>query len=104
MILIAEKELTLVDVGFRGGSAQIVAYISLFSPKKKLLIVGDTLNNRYLKIRLPPKSVSCDFPQAVDSIKQIARLDFETLCFGHGQPIIGHARARVQDLITKQGL
>ncbi|MFC2002609.1 MBL fold metallo-hydrolase [Chloroflexota bacterium] len=39
--------------------------ISLFSAEKKLLIVGDALNNRYNHLRLPPKMVSTDLVQAV---------------------------------------
>lgn len=78
--------------------------ISLFSPQEKLLIVGDALNNRYKNIRLPPKFVSTDPPQAIDSIKRIAQLDFDILCFGHGKPLTKDASAKVQDLIKKQGL
>jgi len=78
--------------------------ISLFSPQKKLLIVGDALNKRHKNIRLPPKFVSTDLPQAIDSIKRIAQLDFDILCFGHGRPLTEDASAKVQDLIKKQGL
>ncbi len=78
--------------------------ISLFSPAKKLLIVGDTLNNRHKDIRLPPKGISNSLPQAVDSIKRLAQLDFETLCCGHGKPMIGGASARIRGWIKAQGL
>jgi len=78
--------------------------ISLFSPKKRLLMVGDALNNRYRDIRLPPKMVSTDLTQAVDSVKRIAQLDFDILCFGHGKPITKDASAKVQELIRKTRL
>ena len=78
--------------------------ISLFSPQKKLLIVGDALNSRYKNVRLPPKFVSTDLSQAIDSIKRIALLDFDILCFGHGRPLTKDASAKVQDLIKKQRL
>jgi len=77
--------------------------ISLFSPQKKLLIVGDTLNGRYKTIRFPPKMVSTDLTQAIDSVKQIAQLDFDILCFGHGRPLTKDASARVRDLINRTG-
>ncbi|MFC1897291.1 MBL fold metallo-hydrolase [Chloroflexota bacterium] len=77
--------------------------ISLFSPQKKLFIAGDALNNLY-NIRPPLKLISTDLPQAIDSIKRIARLDFDTLCFGHGRPLAKNASAKVQGLIKKQGL
>ncbi len=73
--------------------------ISLFSPKKRLLMVGDALNNRFRVIQLPPKMVSTDLTQAVDSVKRIAQLDFDILCFGHGSPITKDASAKVQQLI-----
>lgn len=76
--------------------------ISLFSPKKKLLIVGDALNNRHRNLRFPPKFVSTDLTQAVDSVKRIAQLDFDILCFGHGKPLIKDASAKVRDLIKKR--
>jgi len=75
--------------------------ISLFSPQKKLLIVGDALNNRRQNLRLPPKFVSTDLTQAVDSVKRIAQLDFDILCFGHGKPLTRDASTRVRDLIKK---
>ena len=73
--------------------------ISLFSPQNKLLIVGDALNNRRRSPRLPPKLVSTDLTQAIDSVRRIAQLDFDILCFGHGKPLLKDASAKVQDLI-----
>ena len=78
--------------------------ISLFSAREKLLIVGDTLNNRLPNLRLPPKSVSSDLSQVMASIKRLARLEFDTLCFGHGRPIVGGASVRVRELLKRRGL
>lgn len=76
--------------------------ICLFSPQKKLLIVGDVLNKRYRNLRLPPKMVSTDLTQAIDSVKRISRLDFDILCFGHGNPLTTDASARVHNLLNQQ--
>jgi glyoxylase-like metal-dependent hydrolase (beta-lactamase superfamily II) len=78
--------------------------ISLFSAKKSLLIVGDAINNRHKDFRLPPKDVSNDLPQAIESIKWLAQLDFENLCCGHGKPIVGGASARLKDWLRRRGL
>lgn len=75
--------------------------ISLFSPRNKLLIVGDALHKRRW---LPPKLVSTDLAQAIDSVKKMARLDFEILCFGHGRPLTRGGRAKMQQLIENGGL
>ena len=76
--------------------------ISLFSPQRKLLIVGDTLRTWHEHIRLPPKLVSADLIQAIDSVKRIAQLDFDIICFGHGKPLTKDALAKVGDLIKRQ--
>ena len=78
--------------------------ISLYSAAKKLLIVGDALNNRGREPRLPPKDLTTSLPQAIDSVKRLAQLDFDTICFGHGRPLVGGAAARLQAWIEKKGL
>lgn len=75
--------------------------ISLFSPQKKLIIVGDALSRGRKTPQFPHKTVSTDPSQAIDSVKKIARLDFDILCFGHGRPLIGDAHRQMQDLVTK---
>jgi glyoxylase-like metal-dependent hydrolase (beta-lactamase superfamily II) len=75
--------------------------ISLFSAREKLLVVGDSLNNRLPRLRLPPANVSIDIAQLKGSVKRLAELDFETLCFGHGRPIIGGARNRLRRFLAK---
>ena len=77
--------------------------ICLFSPEKRLIFTGDAINNRHKDLRLPPKSVSTDLAQALNSIKQIARLDFDILCSGHGKPLTVDASVRVRELVKKHG-
>lgn len=66
--------------------------ISLFSPQYKLLIVGDALNKRHW---LPPRSASTDSAQALESIRKMAQLNFDILCFGHGRPLAGDIRNKM---------
>jgi glyoxylase-like metal-dependent hydrolase (beta-lactamase superfamily II) len=77
--------------------------ISLFAPQRRLLIVGDTINTRRKKLRLPPKMVSTSLKQTSSSITELARLDFDVLCAGHGQPLTMDARTRVLELIERNG-
>jgi len=77
--------------------------ISLFSPQKKLLIVGDILNSGHRELHLTPRPVSSDLSQARESVKQLAKLDFDILCFGHGRPIIGGASVVLRDWIKRKG-
>ena len=73
--------------------------ISLYSPRNKLLIVSDTLVRSRRDIRLPHKMVATDFAQAIHSVRKMAELDFDILCFGHGKPFIGDASRKMRDLI-----
>jgi len=75
--------------------------ISLFSPQNKLLIVGDALRKRRKALQLPPKMASTDLTQAMDSVRRMARLDFDILCLGHGLPLSNDVHAKMQDLIER---
>lgn len=77
--------------------------ISLFSPQKKLLIVGDILNSGHRALHLTPRSVSSDVSQARESVRRLAQLDFDILCCGHGRPIVGGASAVLKDWIRRKG-
>ena len=75
--------------------------ISLFSSPNRLLIVSDALSKLRKAPRLPHKMASTDYTKAIDSVKEIGRLDFDILCFGHGRPLTGDVRSKMQDLIEK---
>ena len=75
--------------------------ISLFSPSNKLLIVSDALSKLRQKPRFPHRMASTDYTRAIDSVKEIARLDFDILCFGHGRPLTDGVGSKMQDLVTK---
>lgn len=74
--------------------------ISLFSPKHRLLIVGDALKKRRDNIDLPFKTAGFDLTQAKDSIRKMSWLDLDMLCFGHGLPLNG-AQSKIQDLAER---
>jgi glyoxylase-like metal-dependent hydrolase (beta-lactamase superfamily II) len=75
--------------------------ISLYSPKHKLLIVGDALNKRGDKLRLPLKTVSTDIETAKSSVRCMAALDVNILCIGHGKPIVENASVNLKALVTR---
>lgn len=80
--------------------------ICLWLERKKLLIVGDLLANRF-GLRLPALMFTVDVAQEVRSINKILAFDFEVICFGHGPPIREHARdavARFADRVVKRYL
>jgi glyoxylase-like metal-dependent hydrolase (beta-lactamase superfamily II) len=60
--------------------------ISLFLQEEGLVIVGDVLANRF-GLKLPAKAFTVDLDQEISSIKRVASLDFDIICFGHGSPL-----------------
>lgn len=77
--------------------------ISLYSSRNKLLIVGDALVKRRKMILLPYRMVSSNLKQAVDSVKKMAQLDVDTVCFGHGRPITEGTAAKLAALVRRDG-
>ncbi|MBI4304656.1 MAG: MBL fold metallo-hydrolase [Chloroflexi bacterium] len=75
--------------------------ISLYSRKYKLLFVADALRRLERSVGLPSRLASSDWKQALESIKRLALLDFDILCFGHGPPLSRGAHARLLRLAEK---
>jgi glyoxylase-like metal-dependent hydrolase (beta-lactamase superfamily II) len=75
--------------------------ICLYAPGPKLLFVGDALQRRRKKLRLPAKMVSTDMEEAIASVKIMAELDIKIICFGHGRPLFKDAGSRLQTLIER---
>jgi glyoxylase-like metal-dependent hydrolase (beta-lactamase superfamily II) len=69
--------------------------ICLLAPKYKLLFAGDTLTRKEDRIMPVRRSVSLDTIQVLDSVKTIAGLDFDKVCFGHRQPVMENAKEKV---------
>ncbi len=61
--------------------------ISLHFPREGLLMVGDAMQCRGGKLELPSRWFTADMDQARESIRRLAQLDFEVLCFSHFPPI-----------------
>jgi len=75
--------------------------ISLFSARKKLLIVGDALTKYGQTAGLPHRLVTSDRQQAIESVRELGQLDFDILCFGHGRPLTEDVSAKMQQLLAK---
>ena len=73
--------------------------MSLFVESKKLLIVGDALQHPRGNLRPPARHVTRDFSLAIESLKSLEELDFETICFSHFPPMRVRARESIQRLI-----
>jgi len=75
--------------------------ISLYSKQNKLLIAGDLLRKRRKTLHLPPKMVSSDLKEGMESVRKVSAYDIGILCFGHGLPLYEYVIPRMQDLINR---
>ncbi len=75
--------------------------ISLYSPRHKLLMVSDALVRSRNGPQFPHKMVASNFTLALDSIRKMAELDVDILCFGHGRPLTADVPRKMQDLVRK---
>jgi glyoxylase-like metal-dependent hydrolase (beta-lactamase superfamily II) len=74
--------------------------ICLYLQSKDLLIAGDLLAHRF-GLKLPSKSFTIDIVQEIQSVKRVAGLEFDIICFGHGSPIMRDANHTVADFADR---
>jgi glyoxylase-like metal-dependent hydrolase (beta-lactamase superfamily II) len=80
--------------GHTGGS------ICLYRPKE-VIFVGDAMrSDKKGNLLLPSPRLSQDKVQAMNSLKRISELEFNTLLTGHGAPVVGNASDRVRRLLA----
>ena len=72
-------------------------HIALHMPSKRALVVGDVIFNLpVLGLRPPAAMVSVDMAQAKESIRKLASLEPDIVCFGHGRALVGDASERLR--------
>ena len=76
--------------------------ICLFLPQERLVIAGDLLGHR-LRLSLPSKAFTVDIQQEIQSIKRVASLDFDVICFGHGSALVHKAHSSVLNIAKRLG-
>jgi glyoxylase-like metal-dependent hydrolase (beta-lactamase superfamily II) len=95
------RELSEGDVLDFGGGAEILAIpghtagsIAIHLPRRGVLFTGDTIANVGTVML---GTFNQDRPQTVAAFRRLAEVDVETACFGHGEPIVSAAAARIRD-------
>lgn len=73
-------------------------HISVLSPDASLLIAGDALNGQDGGVVGANPQFSTDMALANLSVQKLAGFAYETVVFGHGEPVVGSAAGRVADL------
>ena len=72
--------------------------ICLYLESEKLLIVGDALQHAGGVLSPPATHVTWDAGLAMQSLRKLAELDFETICFSHYPPLKIKARETLHRL------
>lgn len=85
-------------VGLPGHSYGQVGY---WLPESRTLIGGDVMMRMPWRLTMPLRAPSPDWGEVKRSIFKVAGMNVETLCLGHGRPIIGGAAAHIQKLVSR---
>ena len=72
--------------------------ISLHFPDDGALLVGDALQREGDRVTLPAPLFTRDMEEAKRSVRKLAELDFEIICFSHFPPMRKGARAALRSL------
>ncbi len=103
-----QADLTTVTEGTDIFGLQVIAtpghtvgHISLWDEQTGVLVAGDAMNGVDGGVGGANPQFTPDMEQANDSIRKMASLIFDTVYFGHGEPVIGGAGSAVQDLATQ---
>lgn len=74
--------------------------ISLLLQQERLIIVGDLIAHRF-GLRLPSRMFTVDIADEIRSIREVADLDFDIICFGHGSPIAHEAHSTIAEFAER---
>jgi len=76
--------------------------VALHWPERRILIVGDAcVGNPQGECALLPDAVIDDKPALIESLRRLAKLDFDALLTGDGAPILKDGRAALHRLLAK---
>lgn len=98
---VGERVGPLVVVSVPGKSPGEVAF---HWPERRVLFVGDAMiGNPPGHLRLLRDAVMDDPARLRASVRQLLGLEFDTLLVGDGEPIVGGAKQRVEELVATFG-
>lgn len=101
-----EHEIQNGEILDKAGGLQVIhtpghtaGHVVFYSPQiGGVLLIGDALTN-WFRIGHPP--IYEDFNLAKTSLKKITSLKYDTICFSHGNAIVGNASQIIQRKIDK---
>ena len=75
--------------------------VCFLDESRGVLIAGDMLIADGKSFHRPVQFPGTDFKAYRRSIERIAELDFETVCVGHGKPVVGNAKAALERMLMR---
>jgi glyoxylase-like metal-dependent hydrolase (beta-lactamase superfamily II) len=81
-----------------GTPGHTAGHISLLDPVASVLIAGDALNGSNGAVAGPNPQFSEDHNEALATVEKMAGFEYETIYFGHGEPVLEGASALVAGL------
>lgn len=75
--------------------------IGLWLPQERTLIGGDVMMRFPWGLSLPLRPPSVDWQAVKKSVHRVDALGVQTLCLGHGAPLVGNATPAIQALAQK---
>lgn len=76
-------------------------HICLLDPALGLLVAGDALNGEGGNVAGPNPRFSDDMETAIASVAKLGAFVYDTVVFGHGEPVAGGASTKVAELATQ---
>ena len=65
-----------------------------------ILFAGDAVRtDKNGNLKLPPEWMSLNMPEALESVKKMAKLEFDILLPGHGAPVMNKASTKLKELL-----
>jgi glyoxylase-like metal-dependent hydrolase (beta-lactamase superfamily II) len=77
-----------------------LGHVCFWQPDRRVLFCGDVVM-RLPRLRLPFAAFTVDMNENKRSIKKIAELQAEVVCFGHGQPLMRDAASQLRAFAAK---
>jgi glyoxylase-like metal-dependent hydrolase (beta-lactamase superfamily II) len=77
-----------------------LGHVCFWQPDRRLVFCGDVMM-RLPRLRLPFAAFTVDMGENKRSIKKIAELNADVVCFGHGQPLMRDAASQLRAFAAK---
>jgi glyoxylase-like metal-dependent hydrolase (beta-lactamase superfamily II) len=98
-VIVADGDELPGGISVVGTPGHTLGHVSYFLRAERLLLAGDALSNT-AGLRGSSPEYTLDLDAAAAAVGRLAALEPETICFGHGAPVMSGAAALLRELAT----